>query len=113
MRIPLSKIYRAFPELDSFTDEQCKRFMKRIEVSGARRILPLLAFFLVTGVGLCASCVLFSLIYNIIDQAFPQFRAGRYQLLTNGIILVLTLGLVEADLIPPRTAGHHQGTEVK
>lgn len=29
MRIPLHKIYRAFPELDRFDDDLCKRFMKR------------------------------------------------------------------------------------
>lgn len=28
MRIPLSRIYRAFPELDRFTDEQCQRFVR-------------------------------------------------------------------------------------
>ena len=29
MRIPLFKVYRAFPELDRFPDEECERFVKR------------------------------------------------------------------------------------
>ena len=29
MRIPLNKIYRAFPELDAFPDHECERFVKR------------------------------------------------------------------------------------
>lgn len=28
MRLPLSKVYRAFPELDRFGDEQCRRFVR-------------------------------------------------------------------------------------
>lgn len=30
MRIPLNKVYRAFPELDQFSDEQCEVFVKRV-----------------------------------------------------------------------------------
>jgi hypothetical protein len=29
MRIPLMQVYRAFPELDSFSDEECERFVTR------------------------------------------------------------------------------------
>lgn len=29
MRMPMSKIYRAFPELDRFNDEQCERFVEK------------------------------------------------------------------------------------
>lgn len=28
MRLPLSKVYRAFPELDRFSDEQCERWQR-------------------------------------------------------------------------------------
>ncbi|MDP1661576.1 MAG: hypothetical protein Q8L55_06630, partial [Phycisphaerales bacterium] len=31
MRIPGSKVYRAFAELDRFTDDQCRRFMKGVK----------------------------------------------------------------------------------
>lgn len=29
MRIPLGKIWRAFPELDNYTDDECMRFVER------------------------------------------------------------------------------------
>ena len=32
MRIPTSKIYRAFEELDEFSDEQCERLMRRVRI---------------------------------------------------------------------------------
>lgn len=35
MRIPTSKIYRAFEELDEFSDEQCERLMKRVQLDRA------------------------------------------------------------------------------
>lgn len=46
MRIPMSKVYRAFPELDRFPDHECERFVRRAR----RRVLkwmwfPVLALF--------------------------------------------------------------------
>ena len=45
-RIPTTRLYRAFPELDRFDDDQCRRLMKRIELQpGANwliRLVPLL-----------------------------------------------------------------------
>ena len=35
MRIPLTKVYRAFPELDGFPDHECRRFVRRAR----RRVL--------------------------------------------------------------------------
>lgn len=32
-RIPPNKIYRAFPELDHFSDAQCERFVQRVRVT--------------------------------------------------------------------------------
>src|SRR5262245_60782137 len=34
MRIPVNKIYRAFPELDRFSDQQCEAFVRRVKESG-------------------------------------------------------------------------------
>ncbi len=34
MRVPTSKIYRAFAELDPFTDEQCQLFLQRLKNQG-------------------------------------------------------------------------------
>ncbi len=32
-RIPLARIYRAFPELDPFSDAQCERFVQRVRAT--------------------------------------------------------------------------------
>ncbi len=39
MRLPAFKVYRAFPELDRFSDEQCRRFMSAAKRGLARRII--------------------------------------------------------------------------
>lgn len=38
MRLITRKIYRAFPELDKFSDEQCQRFLKAANASISRRV---------------------------------------------------------------------------
>ena len=47
VRVPTSKLYRAFPELDSFSDGQCEALMRRIRASlftvGAEILLVLVA----------------------------------------------------------------------
>lgn len=44
MRIPLAKIYRAFPELDPFPDHECERFVKRARRAVLKWMwLPILA----------------------------------------------------------------------
>ncbi len=35
MRIPFSKVYRAFPELDRFSDAECRRLVVRARVERA------------------------------------------------------------------------------
>jgi len=37
MRIPMRKIYRAFPELDAYTDAQCELLMQRVNLSMVSR----------------------------------------------------------------------------
>jgi uncharacterized Zn finger protein (UPF0148 family) len=36
VRVPFSEIYRAFPELDGFSDAECKRFVQRARAEKAR-----------------------------------------------------------------------------
>lgn len=38
MRLPAFKVYRAFPELDRFSDEQCEAFLKAARRGRARRV---------------------------------------------------------------------------
>src|SRR5262245_53710442 len=51
MRVPVSKAYRAFPELDGFTDAQCDQFVK---LANRRRWLSMV---ISTGVGMVAMLV--------------------------------------------------------
>ncbi len=39
MRIPTNKIYRAFPQLDRFSDEQCNLLMRRVKVQGGGYVM--------------------------------------------------------------------------
>lgn len=44
MRIPLTKVYRAFPELDRFSDRECERFVTRARRRRLRWMwIPMLA----------------------------------------------------------------------
>ena len=58
MRFPLDKVYRAFPELDPFTDEQCRRFVQRVRVTGSYRPALLSAVILTAAGALGAVIVL-------------------------------------------------------
>lgn len=60
MRIPISKPYRAFPELDPYDDEACKAYMRRARAKG--RWLRLCVGLLAAGMGLGVSSVLIALI---------------------------------------------------
>lgn len=42
MRLPISKFYRAFPELDKFSDEQCERFVRNATTGSIGRYLLIL-----------------------------------------------------------------------
>ncbi len=56
MRLPLRKVYRAFPELDRFSDEECERYV--LQARAQRRIGP---HPYLVGVGVAFAC-LFTLV---------------------------------------------------
>lgn len=102
MRIPVSKIYRAFPELDSFTDEQCERFMKRIELSKARKILTNAAFLLISGLGLAINFVVLDPLIGVIfdfDKLGTRRIATVLLVVIPIVLLILpfALGLIARD----------------
>ncbi|MCC6426155.1 MAG: hypothetical protein IT435_04975 [Phycisphaerales bacterium] len=66
MRIPLHKVYRAFPELDRFTDAECERYIAYILKSRGRGRLISLA---VSAVG--------SLVVVVVSAPFLMFAARR------------------------------------
>ncbi len=45
MRLPLTKVYRAFEELDDFSDEECERFVfqARVQAGASAGCLPVIA----------------------------------------------------------------------
>ena len=72
MRIPISKIYRAFPEFDAFTDEQCERFMLRVKLSGSKQAVPILVGVLVALATLIVSCTVTGFIYEAIQSGLER-----------------------------------------
>lgn len=52
MRIPASKVYRAFPELDKFSDEQCANFVRAADRHRHGRAVRLVLQFLAAGIAL-------------------------------------------------------------
>lgn len=63
MRLPLSKAYRAFPELDAFSDEECERFVERVKCEARwrrrRALLDVLVIVAGPPVGFVASAVVY------------------------------------------------------
>jgi len=82
MRIPGTKIYRAFGELDRFSDEQCERFLAAAMRPTTRRVLR---WVVCGGVGLAAfvACVLGMVLF---DTLMP-----RGQRISENALLVLVL----------------------
>lgn len=93
IRIPTSKIYRAFPELDQFSDEQCERFMQRIRVSGLRKTLPQAVFLAVTGAGLVLACVVSGFVLAILEAGLQSRRNGDVLSVFDFVVLLVGFGL--------------------
>ncbi|MCW5776169.1 MAG: hypothetical protein KIS87_07005 [Phycisphaeraceae bacterium] len=95
MRIPLSRVWRAFPELDRFTDEQCERFVRAACRTGRRhvhRAALLVLFFLFV----VASVLLAAGIAHVFERLWaPSSRGAR---VANVVLVVLMLAIVA---LPP------------
>lgn len=95
MRIPKRKIYRAFPELDLFSDEQCERFMRRIEVSGLRKEVPRTGFLLAAGSTLFFGCFVSGIMLDA--YYFTLIRSGDEVVK----IFCILLGMLVFLSLPP------------
>lgn len=93
MRIPTRKIYRAFPELDQFSDEQCERFMQRLRVSGARNTIPQAVFVAVTVVGLAIACSASSFVFAVLEDELQSRRNGDVHSIYDFVVLLIGFGL--------------------
>jgi hypothetical protein len=73
VRIPYNKLYRAFPELDRFSDAQCETLMKRLDVQGyganAVRGMTLLAIVL----GFAVSCGMLGFLGRTVDTSHSAY----------------------------------------
>lgn len=76
MRIPFAKPHRAFPELDRFTDEQCKAILK--SVTRHHRLTYVLWSLLALAVWVMTSVALLWLNYVLVPKYFPQLFNSPY-----------------------------------
>lgn len=93
MRIPTSKIYRAFPELDEFSDEQCQRFMQRIRVSGLVQALPWVVFLITAVVGLVIDCAISGFVLDMVEEGLRSRKDGSLLSIIDGVVCLLMIGL--------------------
>ncbi|MCW5769683.1 MAG: hypothetical protein KIT19_13475 [Phycisphaeraceae bacterium] len=63
-RLPVQRVYRAFRELDGYSDEQCRRFVHAARGSARRRLFGLAFIVLVTLIGTGVGIVGFSYIQS-------------------------------------------------
>ena len=80
MRIPRRKIYRAFPEMDQFTDEQCVCFLRMIRV---RRFWIFLASVVAWVLAFIAAVIVFSRIVG------PIFNSAGVRRLLDVVMINL------------------------
>lgn len=73
MIIPFSRVYRAFPELDRFSDDECDRFVSLAQRSfrGAyvfMQVTNIVLFILLCVAGTCLSGMLYSIAHEIVQS---------------------------------------------
>lgn len=92
MRIPRSKVYRAFPELDAFSDEQCRGFVRSASRSWGRRGVRLVIQGVVAGAALGATSMLSRWLVEWLGRAAEVwFRQDASFLFTMGVLLFFVL----------------------
>lgn len=92
-RIPLNKLYRAFPELDAFTDAECELYVKRVHAQRATHRAELAAGFALTLTGCAAILMVLThlagwarqLAHHPIDR-----RMWESLILTASVILIIS-----------------------
>lgn len=102
MRIPHSKVWRAFPEFDRFSDESCRAFVQRVSRIGPRAARMWAATILVGGIGLTAMYLLLARIResvfhdpHIFDTTTPGLVLLSVLMISSGVMT----GLVVRDVV--------------
>ncbi len=85
MRMPWSKIYRAFPELDAFTDDQCSRFVYWAKSRNGVRLT------LIPAVAAVAWAAMVFFVASLVFEVLP--RGTRHDGLFNTALLLTILAL--------------------
>jgi len=106
LRIPRSKIYRAFPELDPFSDEDCQRFMQRARSQGGFEVFINGALYGGGGAILAILFIVMAPLFTWLSRLFwDQLGRARSEELAIFIILLLvgslpTMGgLIARDIV--------------
>lgn len=92
-RLPTRRVYRAFRELDTYNDEQCRRFVQAAKGSIRRRLFALAFIALVTLIGTSASLVSFWYIQRTLLDPHRSLNIGHPLVTWYGWLLNITLGI--------------------
>lgn len=97
MRVPLHKVYRAFPELDRFTDEQCARFVRAACRRGWRRHFHRLGVLVAVLAGAILGMAGAGMVISGLDERH-QYGYGVF-LLVSFAALAVALGLASLPVL--------------
>src|SRR5262245_31051382 len=91
MRVLTSKIYRAFPELDPYGDEQCVRFVRAARRGKVRRSLHMLLITLVAAATLAVGMLVVVLLGAYLDRVRGPGWDYHYKFLIPVVIVALVV----------------------
>lgn len=100
MRLPLSKIHRAFPELDPFTDEQCARYVASARKSHFLRRLATAACCLAAMVLVSvAAAIAAAVTMHVAERVGAPLRDPHPLLVALMLLLIFLSGAVAAMIV--------------
>jgi hypothetical protein len=91
MRLPRDKIYRAFPELDQFTDAQCAEFVARAKA--LPEYINVAVWVMIAGamVFLLCGCLGFSLVHAIRRMLVEFMGRGAADIVGDALVLIMLI----------------------
>lgn len=90
-RLPTRHIYRAFPELDTYSDEQCQRFMRASRGGHVRTIIHILIILAITIAGFVGGSLFLFWFINSTTQNVPIMNLGKPAPLWQSILYVVLI----------------------
>ena len=91
MRLPTRHIYRAFPELDTYSDEQCQRFMRASRGGFARTIVHAAIILAITLAGFVGGSLFLFWFINSTTQNVPIMNLGKPAPLWQSILYTILI----------------------